>query len=466
MLTSQQKQNIINNIQQIVEDVNSDVYKNLIDHIYNNRISINDIVKSDRLSRQKINRIESDVVKIREAAREKENRLAREEGAWQSAISSNSIQKLKDYLRNYPDGQYVENARERISSLEETIRLQRQSERLDFLNDLKKNPLEYSPAQVERRINEGLVNPYDIVNHLGIDREQLDLYLNPPSFFMDQNNWVNLPELPEDATDVYFLGIPGSGKSCILSALFYQAAEERKIKVDTHNDIGYRYFSELKRAAKIGITPLSTTRETVNYVSCLLRNTRNNDTISTHPLNIIEMSGEYFNETYESTPENGIGASGYLRNNNHKVLFLVFDYYKHKTTGRYDASEQQADMMDNVLQKLQRDGTLDNTDLIYIILSKADMMDCSPEDRTDYGLQFMEDNYGNFMDNLEQLLEEFNINSVHKNHVLLQPFSLGDFYFRRVYNFDGADASLLIQNLIRQTRPTKKGSFFDNLFNN
>ena len=44
------------------------------------------------------------------------------------------------------------------------------------------------------------------------------------------------------------------------------------------------------------------------------------------------MSGEFFNATYKNNStdsNNSIGASGYLKNNNKKVIYFVLDYKKH-----------------------------------------------------------------------------------------------------------------------------------------
>lgn len=464
-LAAEVKQNIINNIEHIVEDPSSPAYKNLIDHIYHERIKISEFENNDGVQ-NKLNRIRRDVEGVREANKEAREMELREEEDWNSALESNTIGGYEIYLSNYPEGNYVQDARNKIDGLKETFRATKEAERNTILDTLKRNPLEYSPYQLERKINEGYITRADIVNHLGIKEGQLGLFLdqNHKDYFSDPLQWKDLPELPDDATDVYFFGIPASGKSCILSAFFYQAELERKIHVSTHNDLGYRYYSELTQAARIGLTPLSTPTETVNYMHCVLKNHRNNRVKSRHPLNILEMSGEYFNRTFEGTVDGGIGAQGYLSNENRKVLFLVFDYFEdNRTSGEYGPSQSQKARMENVLDKLSRCGVLDQTDLIYIILSKADMMDCPIEERESVGRNFMEEKYGNFMDNLEGLLRKYNINTVYDNDVLLQPFSLGKFHFKRVYDFNGSDASKLIQILIEQTRPTPRGCIWDSL---
>ena len=71
-----------------------------------------------------------------------------------------------------------------------------------------------------------------------------------------------------------------------------------------------------------GVLPQGTPKDGVNYVPIDLKNPNNG---RIHPLNFIEMSGEKFLDFYRDGETEEISSKRYLKNDNRKLLFFVFD---------------------------------------------------------------------------------------------------------------------------------------------
>lgn len=258
--------------------------------------------------------------KFRKEKQEKKVKDIEEDKFWNQ--SKHTKESCEQYIHKYPNGKYFSQAQIYIEENQ-----QKNIEKKLLLLDIKLNPENYPAQKIKDLINSRKISKLDLIESQIITEAALELFLNPPTFFQNQSDWKDLPRIPQGNTDVYFLGIPGSGKSCVLAGLLHQA-DNRGIKdPDIKSPHGFRYLNELQHCIEIGYVPVSTDTEKVNYLSLdLLGKNRRR-----HPVSIIEMSGEYFNRTFESvispgTNSRSIGAIDYLQNTNRKAIFFVIDY--------------------------------------------------------------------------------------------------------------------------------------------
>lgn len=205
-----------------------------------------------------------------------------------------------------------------------------------------------------------------------------------------------------------------------------------------------KYANDLIRAVKIGFVPPTTTADGANYISVKLKD--GNDEY--HPLNFIEMSGEFFTETYDSGSndnENTIGANGFLKSENPKVIFLIVDYDKGRKKG-FDAtlSATQSAQLNMVLSLLEEDGTLQKTDAVFLVLTKSDLL---PGGSQDYqsAKEFVYGEYASLLRNIEDLGSKYDFN------MRIYPFSLGDFMLGKTYNYNSATSSEIFEDIKRVT---------------
>ena len=268
--------------------------------------------------------------RIRELIRADEASLKVEESAWEDAKSIDTVEAFQKYLSAFPNGKYSQNAHNKILYKQQS----KEEEKRNLLDKIRKG--HYVESRIREMLELKQISAEDLIHNGIISKEGLDLFLHPPLFLDEQNQWADLPPLKSDKTDIYFFGIPASGKSCLLAGLLHYMDSNALIKLGVTNMIGRKYANALLsliNTSGIGYVPPSTTAEGINYIEAELRSGLSEHD-ETHPVNILEMSGELFIATYNgattaSTTLEGkktIGANAYLYNENRKVIFLVIDY--------------------------------------------------------------------------------------------------------------------------------------------
>ena len=164
---------------------------------------------------------------------------------------------------------------------------------------------------------------------LPLARPDLKKAIIKPDFELPQLTIDELGPFPTDRTDVYFLGMPGSGKSCVLSGIINAMDSRGVVHYDPQfNEEGKdncnKYYNGLIRAINEHKVPMSTGTETISFMKLDVggRSAKKNR------ITMVELSGEAFNRISERnmTGENvwkELGAGQCLKNNNDKLLFFL-----------------------------------------------------------------------------------------------------------------------------------------------
>ena len=368
----------------------------------------------------------------------------KEQNVWQSAENSHSANSYEEYLNLYPDGKYAGEARKRIESFSRTIQEEKATliERILLLQDK-----EYTPFRLNQLIEEGRLTKADLYQTGRINERELEFYFNPPAF-IDRNTigWTDLPDVIENGTDVYFFGVQSSGKSCLLAGLLYYAKKKyNRLEFVGDNSIGEYYAEDLIRAVELGVTPPPTpAADEINYISTQIPNP--DDPSKLHRLNFIEMSGEFFSQSYRQYETGNTGSlrfGKYLHNNNQKIIFLVVDYDKSRSGFDADEEATQDAKLARLLRIMEKEGLYESIDAIHIVLTKADLLPGGVQN-TEEKIKYMKDRYGNLLYNVESKASEYRFKS------RMYPFSLGDFkLFNRSYDYDEWSSEKILLDLLR-----------------
>ena len=290
--------------------------------------------------------------------------------------------------------------------------------------------------------------------------ERINYYQKKETPFTD---WENLPPLENNRTDVYFLGQPGSGKSCVLGAIFSYFDRLGLLAENMQNQVGTLYRNQLKDEFSYGILPDSTAVDGVNYMPIDLRNMDKNKL--RHPLNFVEMSGEIFDTAYEK----GIQSihpkvKTCLKNKNRKILFFIIDYDLHKRAEKMSFGAGQASKLTAVLEILDNFGTLDKVDAIYVLVTKSDLFP-KDRDKKEYAHEFIHTYYLNFINNLKDKKEKYARKNGFK--VTVYPFTIGDVRFKSMLTeTDFTGAEMVTRAIQKHAFVTKKTGFFASIFGN
>ncbi len=322
---------------------------------------------------------------------------------------------------------------------------------------------EYDVLEVRNFLLNGVITPEQLKQYTSMTDEiieRINYYQKAETPFTD---WTNLPPLQLNRTDIYFLGQPGSGKSCVLGSLFYYFDKKGLLAENMQNQIGTLYRNQLKDEFGYGILPDSTAVDGVNYMPIELRNLK--DTKLKHPLNFVEMSGEIFDKAYEK----GIQSihpkvKEYLSNKNRKILFFIIDYDLHKRSEKMSFGAGQASKLTAVLEILDNYGTLTKVDSIYVLVTKSDLFPAE-RDKVEYANEFINTFYLNFVNNLKDKKQKYaNKNSF---KITIYPFTIGNVKFKSLLvTNDTSGAEFATKAIQKHAFVGKESGFFGKIFGN
>lgn len=273
-----------------------------------------------------------------------------------------------------------------------------------------------------------------------------------------------LQTIAEPCTEVYFWGIPFSGKTCALGAILSAAKNglAARSMIPDNSCQGFGYMNRLStifspgRICRLpGETPVTSTYE--------MRFDLEDQEHKIHHVACIDLAGELFTcmfmkDAGEQMREDQKQALETLHNillenrsNNRKIHFFVIEYGAEK---RIYNGLPQAEYLNSAAAHLNSIGLFDsNTDAIYVLISKVD--NASYEGSLEeHLLKYMTKNYLGFYNNLLLICKEHGIN---KGRVKIVPFSIGNVCFKDYCQFDATSATKMVDLLVRYSCFEKQG---------
>ena len=273
-----------------------------------------------------------------------------------------------------------------------------------------------------------------------------------------------LQTIAEPCTEVYFWGIPFSGKTCALGAILSAAKNglAARSMIPDNSCQGFGYMNRLStifspgRICRLpGGTPVTSTYE--------MRFDLEDQEHKIHHVACIDLAGELFTcmfmkDAGEQMREDQKQALETLHNillenrsNNRKIHFFVIEYGAEK---RIYNGLPQAEYLNSAAAHLNSIGLFDsNTDAIYVLISKVD--NASYEGSLEeHLLKYMTKNYLGFYNNLLLICKEHGIN---KGRFKIVPFSIGNVCFKDYCQFDATSATKMVDLLVRYSCFEKQG---------
>lgn len=273
-----------------------------------------------------------------------------------------------------------------------------------------------------------------------------------------------LQTIAEPCTEVYFWGIPFSGKTCALGAILSAAKNglAARSMIPDNSCQGFGYMNRLStifspgRICRLpGGTPVTSTYE--------MRFDLEDQEHKIHHVACIDLAGELFTcmfmkDAGEQMRDDQKQALETLHNillenrsNNRKIHFFVIEYGAEK---RIYNGLPQTEYLNSAAAHLNSIGLFDsNTDAIYVLISKVD--NASYEGSLEeHLLKYMTKNYLGFYNNLLLICKEHGIN---KGRVKIVPFSIGNVCFKDYCQFYATSATKMVDLLVRYSCFEKQG---------
>lgn len=319
-----------------------------------------------------------------------------------------------------------------------------------------------SSAACNDIISRGILNRNDL-SKCGIDNGFINKMLtNARSQNFEPARPLQTIAVP--CTEVYFWGIPFSGKTCALGAILSAAKNglAARSMIPDNSCQGFGYMNRLStifspgRICRLpGGTPVTSTYE--------MRFDLEDQEHKIHHVACIDLAGELFTcmfmkDAGEQMRDDQKQALETLHNillenrsNNRKIHFFVIEYGAEK---RIYNGLPQAEYLNSAAAHLNSIGLFDsNTDAIYVLISKVD--NASYEGSLEeHLLKYMTKNYLGFYNNLLLICKEHGIN---KGRVKIVPFSIGNVCFKDYCQFDATSATKMVDLLVRYSCFEKQG---------
>lgn len=310
-----------------------------------------------------------------------------------------------------------------------------------------------SAEVIKDSVEANIISITDIEN-LDINKRNKKALLN----YIESNNKIEsysidkLDPMVEGRTDIYCIGLAGTGKTTMLSGLLKLGTQEGKIIQDTYaGSQGIKFSNTIIQNLNRGFIPPRTLEDSFIYVPISLKD---NKGIS-HPLNIVDVPGEIFKDISESGEVKSFLK--YINNKNKKIFFIVVDPYLHYNPTK-DSKDQSLEYP-NILQILKSEGIAEHIDAIYLVTNKFDYLKDNEypfDDREegDIALEFINTNFRALITSCLNVKEhsryDFKLKSL--------PFSIGNLKWGAVLEeFDAKFSETLLEILINDSFVVKGG---------
>lgn len=375
--------------------------------------------------------------------------------------SSITLQNLREFCDNYPNSIYTDHVNKKIRDLELEER-ENQKQRFEYI---KLNINDYKPDELINELGADIVR--DLCTELGIDYQVVLSYDEPELKFNDIPQTVD--EIPTGYTDVFFWGIPSSGKTCALATILRTMKDKYTITSPSlEKKFGTTYRDSLINIFnnQTAYLPAATQKDRTQYMPLLLKR-RNEDKY--RQISFFELSGEVFKYFHELEYNSNILADDdrgniekafetldiLLSSKNQKIHFFFIDYQQ-ETKGVRDKHNLTQENYLNAAASYFRDRKdifKKKTDAVYVVVTKSDQIKSDVDDnisgeiRAQLAGRFLSDNFGTFIDVIKHRCKK---DSVDFN---VKIFSIGDVYFKSICKINYYYAVNIVEDLLNKVRP-------------
>lgn len=424
----------------------------------------------------------------------------REEQDWQTSRTTDTLAAYNFYLNTYGEDRAI-HAFEAKMRIQELIGLQQRLYE-DLFADMRDDMMKYKanvmqvlfgkmPPTDEMRADESPIGrflradmklTFDDLHRSGILPEgnrALEKAIFRDDFEVPQFTIKDLGSAPSNRTDVYFLGCPASGKSCVLAGFLNYLHFAGEIQyLPTKNERGIDgclpYYNALITGLSEYKAPRSTAEDTVSFMQLNLGPKYDRQ------ITAMELSGEAFYALSQANCTGSevwqrLGVGQCLKNSNDKTLFFLLDYSSIIGKNPRFSAIQQEMILQNALGVFSSDGegrygekgcTMSKVKTVAVIITKSDLMDVeeghplTPAERADIAFDYLHERFANFMNGLGVLCRKYGINGNNKGHTyepFVTTFSLGQFFLGNSVIFDNTDSKRLADFVVAATDRRRRG---------
>lgn len=404
-----------------------------------------------------------------------------DETAWMQ-LNSQNLQELEDFVKNFPKSRHLREANKLINQIKASGDLSGKdhikrvlkrggtdiAENIANLMDTGKatsadlsclitqdHNLIANTVLKEIREN-GCITDDDLVN-AGIDDIFIKKLRSDSGAEVSSLNNISSPTLksiPNGYNEIYFWGVPRSGKTCALGSIMSTITSSIP-NVSCIDSQGLDYMQQLASSFKddneVSILPNGTRVDDTHEMRYILTDSKGKN----HGIAFIDLAGELFNcmgkredqlnpdqKPAMKTLHDILVAN---RSSNPKMHFFVVEYGGE--TALFDGKTQDQ-LLSNCVSYLDANDIFkDNTIGVYLIITKAD----KAPDLDSIG-EYVDKNYSGFQEGLKKLMKDNGIcTRKGKPELKRFPFSVGDVCFRWWCKYDPEWTQYIIDEILERS---------------
>jgi hypothetical protein len=400
----------------------------------------------------------------------------KDEDAYSVALEANTVEAFQKYLLQFPNGNHSDDVQDKIHLLYHIARAEelKREEYMRMLHEINDNINEFDIDDISE-IDDNVIS--DILKNRrydtrGVDIKMIRKYIEPKLRFNDIPQ--NEDDVPVGYTDVFFWGIPSSGKTCALSAIFSTIKKDYTMAApDCEKKFGATYRDSLINIFRndCGYLPGRTNTDQTQYMPFLFYK---KDEKHKRKISFLEVSGEVFRYFYEVSNNTKIIPDSerdnieksfrtidlLLKSNNQKIHFFFIDYNQEtkNAVDKYNLTqsnylEAAANYFRDAKDKNGKpvDIFKKKTDAVYVVVTKSDEIKGS--DRAKSAKLFLDENFGSFMRELK------NQSANHSVKFQVKLFSIGDVIFKKICIINRNYANDIINTLLDRVKPENNNVF-------
>ncbi|MBQ0128410.1 MAG: hypothetical protein KBT57_01090 [bacterium] len=396
-------------------------------------------------------------------ARQEEQR--KDEEAWQSACSNNTSASYEFYKESYPHGMHVAEATAKVI---EIMKEQKENIIRDLEEDSNAYPLGYLKVCG--------ITANDLRDKVKDSKGQIRNEVlkswdkNPVSLRMGKTP----TSIPEGNTEVYFWGVPGSGKTCAMAAILSMARKGNCFEPREGEGLGYMnqlstmFLGDPNKPAVC--FPTASDVDTTQYLPLTLNETvrdrRGHESIKEHKLAVVEISGEIF-ECFSCEVEGRTFKTGahkatyeqlkkYLENtDNPKYHYFILD-------SRPLHNADQVLILQNAATYFKTHHLFNSTTQgISLIVTKCDQLSPDRNRWKDSAMEAADEYFGSLVTQLKKILGNPGNGGLGLTNGTIDvvPLSIGEVFFQSLCLFDPEPASVLVKQLIEYSKVAETDSW-------
>lgn len=269
-------------------------------------------------------------------------------------------------------------------------------------------------------------------------------------------------------TEVYFWGIPSSGKSCAIGAILSAAKNGRTAKsMQQDPDCqGYGYMTRLSNLFRsnnsVGTLPPGTPISSTYEMGLVLEDEDGKE----HPITCIDLAGELIRCMYKQDAGEPLTTEQEQvlktltdilvdnRTKNGKIHFFVIEYGAEDR--EYEGLPQQ-DYLAAAVAYIQRTGIFKNDTVgLYLLVTKVDKAKAVGKELQEKLKNYISENYQGFYNGLKKICKD---NEINDGKVDIQPFTLGTVCFQSYCKFKEDTAAAVVRTLMNRSVGYKPGKW-------